>query len=218
MCPEMTAKDEGGEYFSLSIGFTMPPPWHTTGSLLQRNWWEALESTVQRWYMGWRRRTTSKESGGLKGCTGHRGRRGRNIVDGTAVYVRHCADYSCYCLLWIILNQIASCHLNLVLCCWLSYLDASRPRFRCEYNLINTRLVFIQNLHSRNLHLMYDSVSFRHRRERYLVVRDVLAIQLSKVYRQWPVLALIGLWFVHSGMARATSGHSTKKTKTKMTA
>lgn len=163
MGPEMTEKDEGGEYFSLSIGFTMPPPWHTTGSLLQRNWWEALESTVQRWYMGWRSRTTSEESGGGKGCTGHRGRRGHHIADGT---VRHCADNFCYCLLWLNLNLTVNRHLNLMSSCWLSRLDMSRPRLRCEYNLINTRLVFIQNLHSRNLHLMYELVYFSQLRGR----------------------------------------------------
>lgn len=47
ICPESMGKDERGEYFSLSVGFTMPPPWHTTGSLLQRNWWEVLETRVK---------------------------------------------------------------------------------------------------------------------------------------------------------------------------
>lgn len=154
MCPEMTEKDEGGEYFSLSIGFTMPPPWHTTGSLLQRNWWEVLESTVQRWYMGWRSRTTSEERGGLKGAP-------VTVVGVVATYkttllsyVRHYAENVCNCLLWPNLNPIVNSHLNVLLSCWLSCLDVRRPRLRCEHNLINTPHVFIQNLHSRNFQLV----------------------------------------------------------------
>lgn len=51
-------------------------------------------------------------------------------------------------------------------------------------SLRNTRLVFILNIYSGNLHVMYDSVYLHNRDQRFWVMNDVLGQQLQEVYIQ----------------------------------